>query len=648
MILSQFENTSQFQPWLLSKHALREIAADLLKRAGDAEPMGTVSEIEYQLCLCYLEGYGVDNDVPRGLKYLEQAAIHGCTKARRAARNFYSAFGYLFPPTLEYSEKEALLQLARLELENLHAPCIAAGALYSLDSAYFDQWIGSDDFRDARVAHFITRAAIAGVLTGETALDTESSALSEPAVGLSSLSPPVKGSAAMDLRGTGNWTSLHDAAARGDSRAVHCSPCLKDKVNAVTSHFGWTPLWVACEGGYFDVACDLLEHGADVTLRERTSGRSILHLLSRFREASQIQTLVAAAVASGLQVDDIDRDGNTPLLKTFVGWDFSCGAAARILLEEGANPLVTNRSGWNPLSVCVNRLNHDMLRAMLMCPSLDGVLEENVVEAMTDALRSIIAQPPSIQISLLGARREVVMKDLLRQLATDQTTRQFLLQPQSRGLSPLGAATWLGRESLALLLLEVRPKDLDRHDDGQRTALQLALSRNQSGLVKLYIKQGADPLITDLSGNNALHVAAESMPSMLVTVADALVVKQCNKQVLDNTNAGGYTPFGLAVLQGSAEHIHHAKQLRSKYQIDHDPWVEEMSTTLLGVIVSIGSLVNGSNYSQVEYLLAQRPRARFVTCKNGVTLLHQAVLGWKNSMLSLCREGEIIPPRQCC
>lgn len=367
-----------------------------MKRAGDAEPMSAVSEAEYQLCLCFLEGYGVDKGVPRGLKYLEQAAIHGCTKARRAARNFYSAFNHPFPPTLEDSEKDALLRLARHELENLHAPCIAARALYSLDSACFNQWIGSDDFRDARVAHFITRAAIAGVLTGEIALDIGSSALSGLAVGLPNLSPPVEGLAAMDLRGTGNWTSLHNAAARGDSRAVHSFLCSKANVNAVTSHFGWTPLWVACEGGYFDVACDLLEHGADVTLRERTSGRSILHLLSRFREDSQIRALVAAAEASGLQVDDIDRDGNTPLLKTFVGWDFSSGAAARILLKEGANPLVTNRWGWNPLSVCVNRLNHDMLRAMLMCPAMGGVPEENVAGAMGDALRSIISQPPSI------------------------------------------------------------------------------------------------------------------------------------------------------------------------------------------------------------------------------------------------------------
>lgn len=240
------------------------------------------------------------------------------------------------------------------------------------------------------------------------------------------------------------------------------------------------------------------------------------------------------------------------------------------------------------------------------------------------------------------------MKDLLRQLATDRTTRQFLLQPQSRGLSPLGAATWLGQESLALMLLEVRPEDLDRRDDGQRTALQLALSRNRYGLVERYIEQGADPLIIDRSGNNALHVAAESMPSMLLTVADALVVRHGNKQALNNTNAGGYTPFGLAVLQGSAEHIRNAEQLRSKYQLDHDPWVEEMSTTLLGVIVSIGSLVNASNCSQVEYLLAQSPKPRFVTCKNGVTLLHQAVLGWKNGMLSLCPEGGILLPRQCC
>lgn len=631
---------------------MREVIADLEARADGhrGDPSRVIAEAEYQLALCYLDGYGVQQSVQRGLQYFHRSFNSCSIKALRAGRNFYEAFEREFPADMETTEKFDLLSLAQVELasfDTLKNPFVATGALYFRYPSIYESLICSDEYRDSRLQQYTGRAVRYGVTTDDKSLDDIVSGLcgltiSRPYGPTFDSTNPVESTlralAAIHELGPGNLTMLHHAAARGDSRLVNLLLRLKADVNSLTPHFGWTPLWMACEGGYYDVAVQLLAHGADIGCRETTSGRSVLHLLSRFRTSGEVGYMFEKAQDSELQVDDIHSRGVTPLLAAFIGWDISRGIAARMLLKMGSNPLMEDHQGRSPLSVCVDQLNNELLRAMLSCPALEDVPNDQLWEAMADALRLLISQPSSIQISRLGKRREPVIKDLLLQLTNDGSTQKFLRQMQTRYLSPLTAATWLGKTTLAMWLLELRPDDIDLHGAIGRTALQLAIVRNQSHLVQLYVDHGADPLICNDLGNNALHVAAVSMPSVIALLADAVVRIHCAgdctvaKSLLEGGNIDGYSPFAMAVFEGSEEHIRSAEALRSRY-LEHGPWDVEASTTLLGKIILTGAIADISNVSQVKYLLGLTPKSKFFVDAQRSTLLHLAVMGWKNGKI---------------
>lgn len=608
-----------------------------------------VSEALYQLSLCYLEGYGVEKNELRGFGYFHRAFKGRSIKARRAARNFYEAFNRSFPVDVESTEKDDLLSVAKIEVarrDRSNCPSIATEALSLLYPSTYEQWVCSDDFRDWRLQQFAARAAKLDVSRGAHGLSAVTEGLTELAIGLPYLPDfdpqnPVDSTLQVLNKlyqlGPDNLTMLHHAAARGDSRLVGLFLRLKADVNAPTPDFGWTPLWMACEGGHFDLAVTLLDHGADIQCRETTSGRTILHLLSRFKNCSEVRYMLQKAIDSGLDVDEVDSRGRTPLFATFIGWDLSRGTAARILLEKGSNPFKENHNGWHALLCCVELLDHDLLGEMLSCPARKSIPDETVWEAMVDGLRCLISHPPSTHISRLGKRREDVIKSLLTQLSSDESTRRFLLRTETRGLSPLAAAAWLGRESLALWLLELRPQDIDLRGDPQsELALHLAIKRNHPRLIQKYLEQGADPLICDHFRENALHIAAVWMPSILVSLADTIVRVHCNgdytaaKRVLDCKNSRGFTPFAMAAFEGSYEHLQCAETLRAKYHLDHDLWIDSCSETLLGNIIHVGATIDAASLSQVKYLLNLTPTPAFVVGKQGSTLLQHAVLAWKN------------------
>lgn len=656
-LLHQFENPSKFKPWLLYKHALREIREDLEKRAkgrsGDSARV--VSEVLYQLSLCYLEGYGVEKDEQRGLEYFREAFQGRSIKARRAARNFYEAFGREFPANMESTEAGDLLCVAKIEVargDRRNCPYIATEALSLLYHSSYEKWVCSDDFRDWRLQQFAGRAAELDVLRGSDGLSSVTKGLIELAIGLPYLPDfdqqnPVDSTLQvlnnLHRLGPDNLTMLHHAAARGDSRLVGLFLRLGANVNAATPDFGWTPLWMACEGGYFDLAVTLLDHDADIRCRETTSGRTILHLLSRFQKCSEIRYVLQKAIDSGLDVDEVDSRGRTPLFATFIGWDLSRGKAARMLLEEGSNPFKESQGGWYPLMCCVELLDPDLLGEMLSCPARKGIPDETVWDAMVDGLCCLISHPPSTHISRLGKRREGVIKRLLTRLSSDESTQRFLLRTETRGLSPLAAATWLGEESLALWLLELRPQDINlRKEPESDLALHLAIKQNHPRLVEKYLEHDADLLICDNLGQNALHVAAVWMPSMLVSFADIIFRVHCGrdyaaaKRVLDCRNARGFTPFAMTVFEGSKEHIECAEIIRAEYGLDHDLWIDSCGETLLGNIVHVGATIDAVNRSQVEYLLRLTPTPAFVAGRERSTLLQHAVLAWKNGKVSVC------------
>ena len=83
----------------------------------------------------------------------------------------------------------------------------------------------------------------------------------------------------------------------------------------------------------------LLAAGADVNLNRTDNGRSVLHELARHSDESTVRS----AIECGADIHHLDAWGHTPVFAT------SSDAVARVLVEAGANPLIEDPTGVQPL-----------------------------------------------------------------------------------------------------------------------------------------------------------------------------------------------------------------------------------------------------------------------------------------------------------
>ena len=113
-----------------------------------------------------------------------------------------------------------------------------------------------------------------------------------------------------------------------------------------------------------------------------------------------------------------------------------------------------------------------------------------------------------------------------------------------------------------------------------------------------------------------------------------------SRSILAMTNSESHTPYMIAVIEGSTEHLKVAETLRKKYQIDHDSYSilkrgTETAMTLMAYLVHLSVSTDLLTLEQTEYIVNLNPRPRFQGDTSGDTLLHYAVSGWNNSETSL-------------
>jgi len=145
-----------------------------------------------------------------------------------------------------------------------------------------------------------------------------------------------------------NSTPLFDACEHDSIGAIHILIKNGADVNA-RDRYEETPFFKVCEGGHMDTARLLLEKGADVNVGNRF-GYTSLHSISidwTQNPVSRIHFLVS----HGADIDVKDRDGNTPL-----HWAcfHSRPDTARLLLENGADPGISNNSAFTPLDAAMD------------------------------------------------------------------------------------------------------------------------------------------------------------------------------------------------------------------------------------------------------------------------------------------------------
>lgn len=146
----------------------------------------------------------------------------------------------------------------------------------------------------------------------------------------------INGDAAVDARGSKNWTPLHLAAVKGHIEVVHLLIDSGAAADARQSE-NWTPLHFAAQNGYVEVVRLLIHSGAAVDARQ-SEDRTPLHVA-----AQNGQVEVVRLIGNGAAVDARESKDCSSL---HVAAQNGHIEVVGFLLESGAGRGTHCQAGW--------------------------------------------------------------------------------------------------------------------------------------------------------------------------------------------------------------------------------------------------------------------------------------------------------------
>ncbi|KAH7265919.1 hypothetical protein B0J15DRAFT_579899 [Fusarium solani] len=327
------------------------------------------------------------------------------------------------------------------------------------------------------------------------------------------------------------FTLLQVAVVKDDLEMVKILVVeLGASINAYGNTYRWTPLLLACHCGYYRMAKWLVEHGADPTLREELHRATILHSLHRFSNRQECEGILDIALSADININTPLKNGLTPLHATFSGWDYSAGAAARLLLEYGADP-TRQAEEWNghfgfvtPITLAAQVLDVDLISEMI------SAAESFISIAGLSARRQLSHAKAQVFSALTTRTRFYYMATAGRGYMNKlEATISFLADKDMRDIvderraedervadTCLAMSIHKARGFFIEALLNVFPDTkADTPFEGlSRTFLQIAIERRSMEAMRCLIRHGASLLAKDIRGRNALQVAAHNACSI--------------------------------------------------------------------------------------------------------------------------------------
>ena len=268
----------------------------------------------------------------------------------------------------------------------------------------------------------------------------------------------LKHGADMTARNNKGWTPLHSVSHWGHAEIAQLLLLKRGASLAARTYDGSTALHLASRK---EVACVLLDHNSDATIKNEKGWTPLLALSSRGHAGT-----VGFLLKRGVDPEARASDGSTALHLA------SKKEVARVLLEHGAKTTVLNVKGWTPLH-SVSHWGHAEIAHLLL--EHDADLEARAHDGST---------------ALHLASKKEVARVLLEHGA--QTTAL-----NANGWTPLHAASYWGHAEIALLLLEHGGGgggvDLAARAKDGSTALQLASNVQVICVLREY---GADTIAT--------------------------------------------------------------------------------------------------------------------------------------------------------
>ena len=445
----------------------KELLQDLLEQANDTAQTDSLraAEAAYQLAVAHFEGIGMIKDIENGFHWLENAAFRGSKKAISGFANILASMGRVMTPQLEELTLKQLPALAKAELHMSFRHSFNNTITHSDTFIALRKWVNQhpDAYKD-----YVT-SSVFGLLKpvflsihvaegggAHTDVPFEFQVLDDydpysfemfKASEKNQFIKSICSHKCLDRTDNGYLTLLQVAAARGDLESAKTLVAdLGAKVDAVGLTPGLTPLWISCFTGNIEIACFLVERGASPLCKDK-SGRTILHFLNKCNNINDLTSLFKTALQGGLNIEKRDSDGNTPLLSTFIGWDFSQGLAARFLLGLNANVWVKPLDWWTPFTAAIRSLDLNLIIEMssgfqgsfLQNASASQVLDLSIEEAKSAAFNYFGIQSEFYRRRLGGAAASEKLQgivDLIIDLAMLITYKSKF----KRGFNPLISA----------------------------------------------------------------------------------------------------------------------------------------------------------------------------------------------------------------
>ena len=316
---------------------------------------------------------------------------------------------------------------------------------------------------------------------------------------------------------------------RGILKVVLCkAPSASHRLNENDEH-GRTALHYAAELNNADILGDLLKNpDVNIYARDRLL-RTALHDAADYGSRDAVKVLLQREPALA---STTDCDRNTPLL---------CASKTEFLSVvkllnsiEGGNSECKDIKGRTPLSYAMAQLNVSIVKYLLQSGSQANMKDNNGRNPLSWA----ISAPKSLQ-------RYDEKLDLCRLVAVSD--RKALDEPDSDGWTPLfWALDTPGYPDGVAALVNTGSIDINRQDNGGRTALSWAAASGYSEIVDILIRQSQiDLAIIDEDGKTALaHAASHGCESIAMTL---IKVAPHALQVLDKSDR---SPADWAALNG--------------------------------------------------------------------------------------------------
>ncbi len=281
----------------------------------------------------------------------------------------------------------------------------------------------------------------------------------------------------------------------------------------------------------------LIKAGADVNVKDEY-GSTPLHTAALTNSEETINLLIKY----GAKVSAKDTQGKTPL---HVAASYSASRAARALLTHGADPMARDKDGNTPLHyITIKESTKDAIKTAEILinagadPNARGEFNRTplfTVTENTELYAYLLKRGAKLNVrDKFGKSLFHDVKGYIDEKGVDQTVRWLVKKgldvnsKDNEGNTPLidAAANGMILKVKTLLALGARVNETNRAGETalHKAAFYASMYPDKIALIKLLLKNGADPSIRDLSGRLPSEIAYnKDVKALLSKVSEAKV-----------------------------------------------------------------------------------------------------------------------------